>query len=91
MKVELMSAEELKGALIERERRLTDAVYIDGEHLTIDLSYPYHIALSRLDSPAKILRWVHHLSGKRWMTRGALARFIDLAMAAIGEDVESMP
>jgi len=91
VRVELMSADELKTAMVERERSLREAVYIADGHLTLDLSYPYHIPLWRLDSPSKILRWVYHLSGKRWMTRGAIERFIELSLKQIGEDAESLP
>ncbi len=39
----------------------------------------YNIALSRCDTPEKLLGWIRHLSKKTWLTMDMLDRFISEA------------
>ena len=51
-------------------------VYIEGDCVVINESYPYQIELSRCNTPEKILAWVIHLSEKTWMNTDLMAAFI---------------
>ncbi|MBK8909091.1 MAG: hypothetical protein IPM60_14720, partial [Rhodospirillales bacterium] len=38
----------------------------------------YDIELHRIDTPTKVLLWIHHLSGKVWPTTAHFRRMITL-------------
>lgn len=72
--------------------RLTKIV-VDDTHLTIkvDEHYDYEIALDRIDSPAKILQWVIHLTEKTWMTTELMRQFVLAACTRAGVDPNYLP
>ena len=53
-------------------------VYIEDNHVIINVEYEYDIALSRCDTNEKLMAWVVHLCEKTWMTKVVLRRFIQL-------------
>jgi len=74
------SARELDALARKHEREMRKKMFIRGRWLTIKADrHDYCIELVRLDSHEKILEWVHHLSGKVWITPELIGRFIRLA------------
>ncbi|MEM1145199.1 MAG: hypothetical protein AAGI88_21685 [Pseudomonadota bacterium] len=69
----------LKDEVMNQMQRLEKQVYIADDHIVINVSYEYNIALSRCDTPEKLLHWVWHLTEKSWMTNEVMRRFIDVA------------
>ena len=63
----------------EREDKLQQQVSVKEDHIVINVSYEYNIALSRCDTAAKLLHWVWHLTEKTWMTNDVMRRFIEVA------------
>lgn len=49
---------------------------------------PYCVEWYRLDTPLKLMRWIRHLSGKRWFTPEMCADLIDATAAHFGWEVE---
>lgn len=47
-------------------------------------TFAYEVPLKDLNTKEKILSWVHHLSGKTWVDRQMLRKFIDVACDNIG-------
>ena len=64
---------------LKEARDLEKQVYIDGNCIVINVTHEYNIALSRCDTPEKLLGWVWHLCEKTWITRKVLCRFIEVA------------
>lgn len=58
---------------------MKDLVYIKDGFIVIHVVNEYPIALSRCNTPEKLLHWVWHLTEKTWMTNDVLRRFIELA------------
>ena len=63
----------------EREEKLQQQVSVKEDHIVINVSYEYNIALSRCDTAEKLLHWVWHLTEKTWMTNDVMRRFIEVA------------
>jgi hypothetical protein len=47
-------------------------------------SHPYRIAKNRCNTEGKILDWILHLSGKKWITTQMIYDFAELAMEESG-------
>jgi len=57
-----------------------DAIFEHDKKLgciTINVAYPYRIELNRITDPESVLRWVHHLTEKTWMTTELVHEFIE--------------
>lgn len=63
----------------EQEEVLRQQVFVADNHIVINVCVEYNIALSRCNTPEKILSWVWHLTEKTWMTNKVMRRFIELA------------
>ena len=63
----------------EREGKLQQQVSVKENHIVINVSYEYNIALSRCDTAEKLLHWVWHLTEKTWITNDVMRRFIEVA------------
>ena len=74
--------------LEEHEALLKKQVYVDGEHIILDVSYPYSIALERCNTEAKILAWVVHLCDKTWANSQVIQKFVRLASSSHGLPLE---
>jgi hypothetical protein len=77
---------DLAEQFIKREEELNRQVTVADGCLTIDIEYPYHIDLNRIDTPEKILGWVWHLAEKTWFTQDHARRFIEVALRQIGKE-----
>lgn len=69
-----MNAAEALDAYLAHRERLRTLVSFDPVHKTIDLhtearSQPYWIKWDRIDSEAKLVRWIYHLLEKPWFTK----------------------
>lgn len=74
----------------------TDLVHYDAKSKTIDIhpgksdccgwtkTNPYWIALDRIDTPMKLMHWVHHISQKTWCTRQVIKALIEAWCKATG-------
>lgn len=60
------------------------ACYIKRGVVVLDVHYEYPTRISKRSSPADILHWIDHLSGKGWMHKDILQRFIRLSAKHIG-------
>jgi hypothetical protein len=47
-----------------------------NKSLVVCVTYPYEITLDRIPDPMALLRWVEHLTSKRWMPSDLLGEFI---------------
>lgn len=83
----ILNGAEAAAELIAEKERLDKAVYIENDHLVINVHYEYNIALDRCDTHAKLLSWVHHLMEKTWMDPGVTRRFIEKACAHHGLEI----
>jgi len=63
-------------AMFERRKEVESKIYIEGNHLVINVSYEYDIYLSDCDTHEKILRWCLHLKDKNWVDWDVLNVFI---------------
>ena len=56
--------------LIAQKKEEPPLVQIKRGHVVLDAesALPYEIELSRINTPAKLLEWVRHLSEKTWIT-----------------------
>lgn len=54
--------------------------HIPGEHIDSE----YDIALSSCKTAEQLVSWVFHLSGKQWVDRDILRRFIKIASERAG-------
>ena len=82
-----MTMAELDAAIEEDERKM-DAIFEHDEklgYITIhapnpyhpdELCSPYHIELNRIPDPEGLTHWLHHLTGKEWMTGELVHEFI---------------
>lgn len=71
----------------EAEQKRMDEVFQHNPRnrtLTIDAAYPYEVDLDRIQTPADLLEWVHHLAGKNWMSAPLLGEFIERTYAIKG-------
>lgn len=73
---QMFSMDELIELAAQEEKVWAKKVYISDGYLTIDVEYPYHIELKRIDAPAKLLAWICHLLEKNWVTRETLFRVV---------------
>lgn len=62
-----------------QEKLLQKQVAVVDGHIVINVEYEYNIALSRCNTPEKLLHWVWHLTEKTWMTTEVMRRFIEVA------------
>lgn len=53
-----------------------ELVFIEGDVIRFKKGGSYYIELSRVTNHAEIVEWVHHLSGKRWVTTETIDEFI---------------
>lgn len=72
---------------LERRQNLVTA---DDGWITIHGPYQYEIALSRCSTAETILQWVRHLAEKTWMTTEIIERFVAVASAKAGLDIDSV-
>ena len=56
--------------------------------ITNEYGWDYDIELDRIDTPSKILSWVHHLCGKTWITPSVIEEFIQVATMHINQDIK---
>ncbi|HZU34508.1 MAG TPA: hypothetical protein VFA18_01295 [Gemmataceae bacterium] len=70
----------------EQEAKLAERVASDKCGILLDGHYG--ISWRRINTPGKIVAWVHHLAGKGWVTAGMLARVMELAGRYHGIDVD---
>lgn len=54
-------------------------IYVVDEHIVINVVSEYNIPLISCSTPQGILRLVHHLTEKTWMTTELIRRFIEVA------------
>ncbi len=55
------------------------------EIILLDTNLPhfkYEIPLTRIETRAKLIDWIHHLSGKKWVTTYMIGEFISVVYAA---------
>lgn len=52
-------------------------------------SEPYWVALHEVDTPEKLLRWIHHLNGKVWCNQATTRDLIYLVSRHFGWSVWS--
>ena len=66
--MELITAAEFSAREIERERRELKGIRSTKGYLILTWGgYEYDIEWDRIDSPGKLLGWIHHLCEKNWM------------------------
>jgi len=51
---------------------------------------PYYIAVERAQTLEEWCKWVHHLTRKRWMSKGDIARMLTFWFKNRGEDVHQL-
>lgn len=83
----VLSGSDISDTVKEYEARMSKAVYIEDEHVFINVKDEYNIALSRCDTREKLLEWVYHLTEKNWMSREVLRRFMEVAAAHHGYEL----
>lgn len=69
---------DIETAAKEQEAKM-DAIFDYDEklgYITINAAYQYHIELSRIPDPEGLVHWLHHLTGKDWMTGDLVREFI---------------
>jgi hypothetical protein len=71
------------------EERLRKLVYVEDDHIVINVVNEYNVAKAHCDTPEKLLHWIWHLTGKTWMTNNVLRRFIELACHENGIQMEN--
>ncbi len=79
--------EQLFERVKEQQAELEKMVYVEDDHIVINVHYEYNIALARCDTLEKILGWTDHLLEKTWMTPEVLRRFIRLAAKEHGLEI----
>jgi uncharacterized heparinase superfamily protein len=58
--------------------------------ITLHIGYDYTIEWKRIDTPAKVLHWIHHLSAKNWFTEQRLREFIETWCKHYGKNIHNM-
>ena len=66
----------------KQNEELKQQCYLSDGVIVLNVGAEYFVELKRTNTKAKILNWVHHLSGKSWMTKELLRRFIELSCQA---------
>jgi len=56
----------------------TSRIAIEDNCILLNKAYPYYIELHRINTPGKLLEWVHHLSGKYWVDGRLIRQLIDV-------------
>jgi hypothetical protein len=56
-------------------------------YITINVSYPYHIKLSRIPDHEALVHWIEHLTEKEWMNSELLGQFIQRIYEIKGWDL----
>jgi hypothetical protein len=80
----LTKAKELEKGVMEIYE-IPKHIRLDGDYIVIDYGgYDYDIHKDRVNSQAKLLDWVLHLSEKRWMNCSRLHYFAELAAETNG-------
>ncbi|WP_404273573.1 hypothetical protein [Yersinia similis] len=59
---------DMKKKIIEDFERLQKQIYVDGDYITLNVDYPYHIPLSSCSTHEAILNHVIQLSEKTGWT-----------------------
>lgn len=70
----------------QREKELQKIIYVEGDTITINAAYEYHIPVGRCCTHEKILSWVLHLSEKEWMDLELMERFVNVALSVNNMD-----
>ena len=78
----IVDLSQVADATFKKIKKMGETVYVKEEHIVINVSYEYNIALSRCDSHEKILGWVIHLCEKKWMTSDVMRAFVHTAISA---------
>jgi hypothetical protein len=73
----LITAADISKDNTKFEKKMAAQLSIEGEYIVFH-KHHYDIELSRCRTKSAILQWVHHLSGKAWMTTDLIERFIEL-------------
>jgi len=77
--VVFLSANELAESCKRHEAWLRRNCYIRRRCIVLKAgSFAYEVELSRCNTHAKLIGWVHHLNEKRWMTTQLMNRFLEL-------------
>ncbi|MCG2750377.1 MAG: hypothetical protein L6301_00855 [Desulfobacteraceae bacterium] len=82
MKQPVFTMSEFIEAANKQNGELKRQCYLSDGAIVLNVGAEYFVELKRANTKAKILNWVHHLSGKNWMTTELLRRFIELACQA---------
>lgn len=69
---------------MRREEELSRIVTVDETHIVIHIpgdhiDGDYEISLSSCKTAEQIVSWIFHLTGKQWVDRDILRRFIKVA------------
>lgn len=74
---------------LAEEERLRKQVYVEDDHIVINVVTEYNVAKTRCDTPEKLLHWVWHLTEKTWMTNEIMRRFIEIACRENGIEMQN--
>lgn len=69
---------------LENEKAISEIVFMDDSHFVFKIhgnhiDGTYEIERNACKTPEQIISWIFHLTGKQWMNREILIRFIKLA------------
>lgn len=59
-------------------------IKVDKHFVGLFFRYPYFIEMSRISTPVSLLWWIHHLTGKNWITRDTIHVLIKKVCAVKG-------
>jgi len=77
-------SKEWRDEMAKQERELQEMIFIDGDYLVVNVSYEYNVPLKDISTPELLLRLVHHLTEKTWMTQTYTRRLIEVAAHHFG-------
>lgn len=89
--VNMFSEEAIRAAFSEPSPNIT----IDSDTLRLprpagDQILPYNIDLARIDSPLKLVGWLHHLSEKVWFDQTYCRQLIQVVCYHFGWDIHKL-
>jgi hypothetical protein len=87
----LVDTDKLFEEVKARHEELARMVYVEEDHIVLNVHYEYNIALNRCDTHEKILGWCIHLCEKTWMTPELIRRFAQIAAQANGLEEPEAP
>jgi hypothetical protein len=64
--------------VLEKVKKGYDSVYVNDGYIIIKSVDDYDIPLKKCKTAEEILEWVHHLLGKKWVSREIIRRFIEI-------------